>query len=854
MRPASSRTSFVGRQDALALLDRHWRQGSCLVTLCGPGGMGKTRLAQRFLLAGPSKDAPWSDAWFCDLSQATTLGDIVRTVAHVTGVDLTGTMGDAVERVGLHLARSPRPLLILDNLEQVVAQVPSFLGRWLELAPRLMVLATSRERLGVDGEHLLPLEPLGMPPGRVDAPETLAASEAVQLFTQRTQQLVAGFRVDAGNAASVAAIVSLLEGMPLAIELAASRMGLMDAAQLLAMLRSGAPVLSHPKGAHPERQRTMQATLDWSWRLLSREEQAALAASALFAGPFTLSAASSVFGHDALETLQALHDKSLLIKLPGNQEPTFRLSVPVREYAAHALSQRDDAPALHQRHQAWLLDQAVHWSARLDSRDDVAAASHMTLLEDALMVLARSPDAPVDAQLQAALALDAWLVRTGPVEVHQDVLSRALERAEPRSPSLLLARARGALGRVQQFTASSETSVRTLEAALELARHGGDPGTLGSILGELASLHRRTGQLERARPLFAQALDNLEKSLDGRALGRLLGDVGIFHKEQGDLAAAHAHYARALLLLREAGDARFEGRVLADLGALHQEEGNLAQAKACFLGALELQKQAPHRRFEGVVLTDLGGLAFEEGDLPAAYAHLTNALDVLALLRDRRTSSRVEAMLGGVLAAQGRVDEAALMLENAHTFLALKGYALWATCADLHRGHVDLALHQRQQLPGNAHLQRAMARLADAGRSSAAGQPSPSQLSDDVRLAARILERALQRAGAVPGLRVGPACRRFQVAGQEDVDLESRPMLRRLVAALVDARREHPGKGLDEETLVARTWPGERMAAASGHNRLQVALATLRKLGLRSLLLRHEDGYLLDPAVDLASE
>ena len=318
----AERDSFVGRGADLTALGRRLREGARLVTLHGPGGMGKTRLALRYAWAW--RGGYPGGVWFCDLSQARSLDGLLQAVAHGLDVPLSG--GDPVTQLGRAVAGREHCLLILDNFEQVAAHAADSLGRWLEAAPSARFIVTSRELLRLPGEHTLALAPL---PG----------ADAVELFHQRAMAAYSGYMPLAVDEAVVGELVEMLDGLPLAIELAAPRVRVMAPEDLLARMGDRFRLLASERG-RPQRQATLYATLQWSWELLSVAEQSALAQMSVFEGGLNWAAAEAVIelGEDGpwlVELVQGLVDKSLLRPLPAQR---MALLLSVADFAAAKLA------------------------------------------------------------------------------------------------------------------------------------------------------------------------------------------------------------------------------------------------------------------------------------------------------------------------------------------------------------------------------------------------------------------------------------------------------------------------------------------------------------------------------------
>jgi len=618
---------------------------------------------------------------------------------------------------------------------------------------------------------------------------------------------------------------------------------------------------SGPRDGHA-RHRTLRAALDWSWSLLTPQEQSALAQCSVFKGTFTLDACHAVLhlpdqrGAWSLDVIQALVDKSLVARAPSKKTQRFRLYVSIAEYAAEKLgADAADAAARWRQH---VMNHAAVLAAQMDTHRDADAVEELALEQENLIHMVRDAQIRNDAStaLHAVLALDPLFSRRGPFDVHVTLLDAALELGERKGADVsLLARALEARGRIRQHRGRLDEGVADLARAYELATQAGDATSAGRSLAEMGSVQRRRGNNTEALSLFTRAMTLLAHLPDQRLCGRIHGELGILHKEQGELAEARAHYERALNMLRDAGDRRHEGRVIMDLGALHQEEGRMTEARTCFEGALKIHQAGGNKRFEALAWCDLGSLSLEEGRPADAETQLGRSVAILEEIGDRRTGARFEGILAAAHAALGKTQEATARFDHAEAELSRFGDVLFHCAVRVHRGQLDLAYQRAALLRGDetearALTGRAQQRLQEGTRAGPAGEPSPSELSDDVRLAMRILRRNLKptnRGG--PELTVGPQCRWFQTPEGERVDLASRRTPARLLQLLVDKRVAEPGQALSPDALIAGGWPGERIGAEAALNRLHVTLATLRKLGLRSVLQRADDGYLLDARV-----
>jgi predicted ATPase len=455
-----------------------------LVTLIGPAGTGKTRLAMEYATRHLAEftGAEGGGAWFCDLTQADHLESICSEVARVLDVPLaTGhASGDVVAQVGQALAGRGRTLLILDNCEQVVEPAAACVGRWLAMAPATRILATSREVLRVTGEACYDLAPLGVPEEGGD----VGAAEAVQLFVERARAVRHGYALSEADAPHVAAIVRRLDGIPLAIELAAARVGMLSPADLLERLPRRFELLTRSQRDASARQATLRAAIDWSWDLLRPWEQAALAQCAVFHGGFSPQAAEAVLDLSgfpdaplALDVVQALRDKSLLRAYESDEFPgeaRLGMYLSIHDYAAEKLEASGEATAARARHASYYLGVGLNWQEGVDRHGGVARLRRLAQELENLGAVYRwsvgEGGSPTQA-LQALVALDPVLSTRGPFDSHLAWLDAALDLvARAQGDPLLHAQGLEARGRARQARGQMADARRDYEEALSLVR------------------------------------------------------------------------------------------------------------------------------------------------------------------------------------------------------------------------------------------------------------------------------------------------------------------------------------------------------------------------------------------------
>jgi predicted ATPase/class 3 adenylate cyclase len=658
----AERDAFVGRAETLAEMEHVLLGGARLISLLGIGGIGKTRVAQRFGWVGLG-DYP-GGVWFCDLSAAFTLEGVAHAVAQ--GLELPLQGADPLALIGHALAGRGECLLIVDNFEQVVRHAEATIGRWLDMAPAAKILVTTREVLGIPGEHGVRLP-------------SLAVGEGVQLFLRRAAAVM-GRMVEAQEAAAVPALVEMLDGLPLAIELAASRARLMTPQTMLDRMGARFSLLvSH--GGRRDRQSTLRATLDWSWDLLGDAERDVLLQLTVFDGGFCLEAAEAVVrvvesAHPVLDLLQSLVQKSLIRQIEG---PRFDLLRSVHDYVV----QRDGSGV------AVAQARRRHWRYFADFDEAAATAAHC-VEADNLVAACRRAVAAGDLESAPRTLLAAWaaLRRVGPFDVaaslaqaviglgsagaamapahwvagcaHLGVgrvdaarveLQAGLVGAAPESA--LSARLHCALGELEMTAGDTALARTCLDGALATSRALGAPLLQLQALNELGSWHLGQSRFGEARACFVEALALAREAGDRRWEGGLMGNLGALEHDCGHADEARVYYEGSLALAFEAGDQRWEGNTRCNLGLLLHEQGQGADAAAQFEAALAIARHLGHRRLESAVLCNLGMAWSDQGQSAKAIQYLTLAASLARQLGDQRAEGQACGYLGQALAQTG---------------------------------------------------------------------------------------------------------------------------------------------------------------------------------------------------------
>lgn len=876
-------TRLFGRDAELDALFAELER-SRLITLWGPPGVGKTRLAFALMERWADTDSVGGDAVFADLTDATTEADLAFCMARALALGperepTLDAIAEALEKRG--------PLLcVLDNFETVLPHGRELARGLLERAPETRWLVTTRQPLSLPEEVLVPLEPLPV------------STAAVELFTDRAK--LARPDIDLSrSSAIVAELVKKLDGLPLAIELCAARAGVLSPEQLLADLEHRFELLTPAPNA-PGRKSALRDAIQSSWDALGVEQRTLLGECSVCAGSFSaqaIRAISSLPGASVLDGLELLVDRSLLRRheLGDNKEQRFSLLESIREFARERLGRAGNEAFILGRHARYFLEAGRDWVERALSEEALEIQRRLELEQDNLLaVYERAVKGEAGDQLPKRLALAAVLClgplfhTTGPYSQFLRMLDAA-RLAATDAPQPLVVRAEGARGITLRLLGRLDEAVAHLTRALEGARSLDRPLLVAFLQGQLARADVDRGDFEKARAELQEALEVFRASGERLREGRTLralgltyfyaddlpntrrcyqealaihrevddrwyeGDtqtaLGLVELEQGELSAARERFEKALALIDEVGVRRWRSQPLGYWGIAEQEVGNFREAMRLYTAAMEEARELGQRLLEARFRGYLASCLLETGALNEAVESYTRALDDLGARERDAMRALFRAGLGVARATLDDVPGATRDFENASAEIArMPEQLFFARAIRIHTGHLDLALARAAEAKGDG------VSAADQRRAARTRLGEVGIAQSDIRFARRLLERALESTltpSAPEPCTMDPSGAWFATPHGQRIELDRRKPLRRILVALTSAHARKRGMPVSAHDLIAAGWPGERIQKEAAANRLRVAMHTLRRLGLEGVLVTRPEGYLLNPEISV---
>jgi predicted ATPase len=706
-RPANlpvQRTAFIGREpQAAALRQLLSREEVRLVTLTGPGGIGKTRLALQ-VASEVAGQFPGS-VCFVALSAVRDPGLIASAIAQAAGVSETGNQPLQESLKEFVTSLSQPMLLLLDNFEHLVAAAP-VLAQLLTIGPKLKAVVTSQAPLHIYGEHEFPVPPLALPNLNALPPvEELAGLPALALFVERARAVKPEFVLTRENAPAVAAICARLDGLPLAIELAAARIKLLSPSAMLARLESRLNLLTGGALDLPTRQQTLRSTVDWSYGLLNTSEQKLFRRLSVFSGGCTLEAAEAVcdtkgdLGLDILDGMASIVDKSLAQQVEqADNETRFSMLSTIREYALERLAESDDEPATRRAHAAYYLvlaeegaeDAGVRpeWLDRLEVEHD-----NFRL---ALDYLIKTGDADWGLRLGAAL-FHFWETREHLTE-GRDAITKLLAlqgaAARPKLRARLLFAGAILAGEQGDYRSARQLLEESLDTSIELKDNRG----AAVALNALAVYARDSGELADATLLFERCVAIWKQLGDSADIARSLSNLANVMKMQGQYVRSSSLYDECLSMFRKAGDGAGVAWTLNYQGDVAREKSDFTAARSFCEQSLAAFRQLQDGWGIASALSGLASLCSDRGDNAEARRLYGESVTLFQELGHKRGIARVLECLAADAAAQ---SNAKLSLHLAGAAAALR-QRLGAPLTPADHSRLEKALEFARRTLGNA--------------------------------------------------------------------------------------------------------------------------------------------------------
>jgi predicted ATPase len=900
--PLPEPTGFVGREQDLGRIRGLLAAGERVITIVGQPGIGKSRLGQELVREIERRDGC---AAFCSVAQAVDVDGICRGVTAGLGVSLPAMGSPVAQLARIFVDRSVK-LLVLDNVEQVIGPAREVLTMWRDFAPDVSFVMTSRERLQLAGEVVHELPSLGRT-ARGDAP-----SEALELLLDRVARAGRSYSPSDPEHAHLTRIAERLEGVPLALELVAPRIALLGARTVEKRLAERIDLLSLSP---------LRTTLEWSWSLLTADEQRALARASVFVSGFTGSAAEALLGGTAFDLVQALRQKSLLV-VAGER---FGFAFSVRELAAEKLDEMELRDATEEAHGRWFAEWVSESEERAETpetlrelafeRENLVAAFERSLRTGTVDGIVRA--------LRLAAGLHTLASAQGPFDGYEPLLTRAIEAADRAGIEFAVtAWALASRGQARRRLGRREDAAADLERSVDVARQLGDRRLegrtlcrLGTAIAEARRFAEATQILDRALALARANEDRVWEAYSLYGLGATANEIGETERARGllDRAArlfsdvgaramvgyASTHLATVFLSLgsfeqaqrcfedawsahRDVGNTWWETIVVCGIGTLHLVRGQTEEAIASFDRGLPVFLRIGDERSWAIYFFFRALALHARGDKVQARADCAHAVDRIRGRGDVRSTIMFLAQLGGIEAELDDIEAAERSIAESEHLLA--GVDVKAATAILPAENAILDLARARAAERRGEWDKAKELVARAHASFAAlegngdaDQPSLERSFYYVRLSFDRVRRALALAHATSTLeppdetsasgsdrlvttalhtsktpiKIETSGRWLVTSDGQRHSLARKATLQRLLRHLVEARSSSPGRPVSSEDLIALGWPDERAGHEAAMNRLRVAIARLRQLGLEPLLVGQRGGYLLDPDVPL---
>jgi predicted ATPase len=658
-------TPLFGREGELAALNRLIAQPDChLLSLIGPGGVGKTRLA--LAAATASRDAFTQGVFFVPLAPLTMPEFIVPAIADALHFSPSGASKPEAQL--LNYLRDKQVLLVLDNLEHLLSDI-HVLAEILHSAPNVKLLATSRERLNVQGEWVYDMQ--GLPAPSIGSAAGIEENSAVILFTYAAQHQRFGFSLTEDNRQAVARICQLVDGMPLGIELAAAWTHVLTCQEIADRIEASLDFLTVPARDRPERHQSMRAVIDHSWRFLSPQEQLTLCQLSVFRGGFGHAAAEHV-AEASLSILSALIDKSLIHRTRTDRYDLHEL---VRQYSAIKLADADGETAARQKHFDFYLSLVESAEPHLTSADWNRWLNYLEAEQDNLRTALAWSQVQIEkgeSMLRLSGGLYWYWFHRNDLSEGRAWLESALVRAGDSVDPITRARALYGAGSLAHMQGDNSLARSPLEESVALWRATGVPGKHGLAYGLIALgwLARDEGDLGTACSLLTESIELLKEQDDQWGLAFALKSLGMVYRDESDFTKARSLMEASIVLWRSLGDEWGLADALHYLGLVALRQGDYVTAHDHMEEALTLYQQIRYRHGFAYALLNLGLIALNQGNLERSEPYFKQAHPLFRELGNKFGIASTLHYFGYLAMLEGNDSRAQYLIEQS---LALAG-------------------------------------------------------------------------------------------------------------------------------------------------------------------------------------
>lgn len=650
-------TSFIGRENDLAAIETLLAR-TRLLTLIGSGGCGKTRLCLQ-LAANTAEQFP-DGAWFLELAPLTDPSLIFQAVAIALGVK--EEPGKPLSQTLVEHVKHKRLLLLIDNCEHLLDACATVVDLLLRQCPDLKILATSRQALGTAGEQTYRVPSLALPDRTVShTPQSLSQYESVQLFVDRALLVRADFQLTTDNATALASLCCHLDGIPLAIELAAARLGLLSVAEIDRRLDQRFRLLTGGSRTALPRHQTLLSLIDWSYNLLNEAEKLLLQRLSVFAGGWTMDAAEAVCSGDGvdnwevLDLLTLLCDKSLVVADQMERHSRFRLLETVRQYAHDKLAQSEGDARVRMRHSQYFLKVAEEADAKLTAAEQIRSLNRLEAEHENLLASLDWGLSAADSQwaLRLCGALGEFWIMQGRLSEGRDWFERVLRKTDTEAPTSQRVKALNAAGALALYQGDFVAAREGHEAALSVARELADQHGIAAALAGLGLLALSVGDFPAAQARNDESLAVAQALGDRRGVATALGNLGAVALSQGDYLVAQALLDKSLAFAREIGDRWNAGLILYRQGLVACFSGEYPTAQSLLQESLSIRREFRDRGGAARTLSALGMAAYDQGDYDGSEALYRESLAIQRAQSDRSVIAISLEGLAESVAARG---------------------------------------------------------------------------------------------------------------------------------------------------------------------------------------------------------